>query len=69
MKAGDFAKVLLALTALLAESDHGSRALAADSDGRLRAGRDPFQPRQPHFTPPCKNVIFLYMQGGMSLAG
>ncbi|HXJ71495.1 MAG TPA: DUF1501 domain-containing protein, partial [Candidatus Dormibacteraeota bacterium] len=36
----------------------------------LDAGRtatpDPLRPRAPHFTPKAKNVIFLFMTGGVS---
>jgi len=44
----------VALSALLAE--------AQDVD----LADDPFAPRQPHFAPKCRNVIFLYMDGGPS---
>ena len=38
-----------------------------DSKGRDRhAAFDPLKPRQPHFQPRAKSVIFLYMDGGVS---
>ncbi len=38
-----------------------------DSAGRDRhEAFDPLKPRQPHFPPRAKNVIFLYMDGGVS---
>ena len=38
--------------------------LAVDAN---RAGTtDPLQPKAPHFTPRAKNVIFLFMTGGVS---
>ena len=43
----------LALSALSAEGHDGSKI-------------SPLAPRQPHFTPRAKNVIFLYMDGGPS---
>src|SRR5262245_49677800 len=39
--------------------------LAADAP-RERALADPLAPRSPHFAPRAKQVIFLYMSGGMS---
>ncbi|MBC20069.1 MAG: sulfatase [Planctomycetaceae bacterium] len=41
---------------------------AGDSATSLSAGTqtEPFAPRNPHFTPKARNVIFLYMDGGPS---
>ncbi len=52
-----------ALTALM-----NDRVFAGvDSTGRDRStSLDPLQPRKPHFQPRAKNVIFLYMDGGVS---
>ena len=47
---------LLALSGLLAER--------AGADGAGQAG--PFAPRQPHFKPKVKSVIFCFMSGGVS---
>jgi Protein of unknown function (DUF1501) len=49
----------------------GSLALASLLDGRLLAGpakapADPLAPRQPHFAPKAKRVIFLHMAGAPS---
>ncbi len=50
----------VALTSLLA--DEGQGAVPATADGSV----DPLAPRQPHFKPRAKNVIFLFMDGGPS---
>jgi len=47
----------VALSALLAD-----RSLASDT----KSASSPLMPRDPHFTPKAKNVIFLYMNGGPS---
>src|SRR5690349_10887576 len=48
----------VALAAMLGEQAlHGKDRAAAN---------DPFTPRPPHFSPKCRNVIFLYMDGGPS---
>src|SRR5262245_53127289 len=39
------------------------RATAADDDAR---SGDPLAPRQPHFTPRARSVIWLFMEGGPS---
>ena len=39
--------------------------LIASEDGR-RAGSDPLAPKPPHFPARAKNVIFLFMSGGVS---
>src|SRR4051794_13631485 len=51
----------IALAAMLAED-----GLA--EDGRDEPGRspDPLAPRKPHFAPPAKRVISLFMPGGPS---
>jgi hypothetical protein len=47
----------VALAALLADSDLGGAEIR---------GKDPLAPRQPHFKPRAKRVIYLYMDGGPS---
>ena len=47
----------------------GSIALAgllAEEDAAAAPSRSPLEPKQPHFTPTAKNVIFLFMVGGVS---
>src|SRR5262245_53678488 len=49
----------------------GAVALSAlwnsqESIGSERSGSDPLEPRQPHFQPRAKNIIYLYMDGGPS---
>ncbi len=47
----------------------GSIALAgllAEEDAAAAPSRAPLEPKQPHFTPTAKNVIFLFMVGGVS---
>jgi hypothetical protein len=47
----------------------GSIALAgllAEEDAAATPSRSPLEPKQPHFTPSAKNVIFLFMVGGVS---
>ena len=46
-----------ALTALMADKSYA---------GTVASGTGPFAPRQPHFEPKARNVIFLYMDGGPS---
>lgn len=55
----------VALSALLAEQDHG-RQLAADDDSGRRLFKDPLAPRAPHFAAKVEHVIYLYMDGGPS---
>ncbi|REJ67072.1 MAG: DUF1501 domain-containing protein [Planctomycetota bacterium] len=54
-----------------ASSGFGAVALSAlltdrSFAGTSATGRDPLTPRDPHFEPTAKNVIFLYMNGGPS---
>jgi hypothetical protein len=42
-----------------------AQCVGADSNA-IAAGRNPLAPRQPHFPPTARNVIFLYMHGGAS---
>eukprot|EP00913_Durusdinium_trenchii_P008842 g8308.t1 len=58
--AGGFGAV--ALSALLAEEAEAARPALIDSN---QAG-NPFAPRKTHFPAKAKNVIFLYMDGGVS---
>ena len=47
----------------------GSIALAgllAEEDATAAPSRSPLESKQPHFTPSAKNVIFLFMVGGVS---
>ncbi len=47
----------------------GSIALAgllAEEDAAATPSRSALEPKQPHFTPRAKNVIFLFMVGGAS---
>ena len=53
--AGGFGAV--ALAALM-----GDRAFGGD----VQRGANPMSPRSPHYAPRCRNVIFLYMDGGPS---
>ena len=46
----------VALSALLADQMHGE----------ARGGANPFAAHHPHFRPKARNVIFLYMDGGVS---
>ncbi len=57
----------VAMTAMLAEQAEPRIAAAATSarDKQLRK-LQPLAPREPHFEPKVKNVIFLYMDGGPS---
>ena len=48
----------LAAAALFAEG--------SSSQGFAGTGVEPFAPRDPHFLPKARNVIFLYMDGGPS---
>ena len=49
----------LALTAMLAKA-------AADAGTMSQSLRNPLAPKQPHFRPRAKRVIFLFMKGGPS---
>jgi hypothetical protein len=51
----------VALWALLGDKAFGN-SLASASD----PGAAPWAPRPPHFTPKVRNIIFLYMDGGVS---
>ncbi|MGE4550908.1 MAG: DUF1501 domain-containing protein, partial [Opitutales bacterium] len=52
-----------ALSALL----QNKSSAGLDSSGKDRhSAFDPLKPRQPHFQPRAKSVIFLYMDGGVS---
>src|SRR5579872_536522 len=54
----------LALTGLLSQDGFfGRRADAAEAAGTFA---NPLAPKQPHFTPKAKSVIFLFMHGGPS---
>src|SRR4051812_47203704 len=53
----------LALQGLLAKN---ASAAAASISGAARGIANPLLPRQPHFAPRAKRVIFLFMQGGVS---
>ncbi len=44
----------------------GSLALAQLLAGKASAATDPMSTKQPHFAPKAKNVIFLFMSGGVS---
>jgi len=50
----------LALSSMLREDGH------AAFTGNSTQDRNPFAPKDPHFKPKVKNVIFLYMDGGVS---
>ncbi|MCO6455336.1 MAG: DUF1501 domain-containing protein [Pirellulaceae bacterium] len=52
----------LALASLLAEQSAGETGGALPSS----AATDPLAPREPHFSPRAKRVIFLFMKGGPS---
>ena len=43
-----------------------SQLLADDGRGRELGEVNPLAPKKPHFTPKAKNVIFIYLPGGMS---
>jgi hypothetical protein len=71
LKRSGFGFGMLALASLLAEED----ALAAPSNPQSATRNpqssgpqfpDPLAPKQPHFTPKVKSVIFLFMSGGPS---
>src|SRR5215470_9409236 len=53
----------LALSYLLSRD---AKAMNAGDDGKDRKLFNPLAPKQPHFTPKAKAVIFLYMVGGPS---
>ncbi len=57
----------VALTALMAEQAYGARVVQRPAV--IPGAPDPnspYAPRQPHFKPRAKNVIFMYMDGGPS---
>ena len=54
---------LVGLTGLLAEEGLVSRAAADESN---LTSVDPLAPRQPHFTPRAKRVIWIFVNGGPS---
>src|SRR6059058_6608504 len=54
----------VALTALLSEDGFFSRA--DESAPPANAPANPLAPREPHFAPKAKSVIFLFMYGGPS---
>jgi len=64
--AGGFGAV--ALSALLAEESRGARAAGVENRPPRIDPKDdgPFAVRKTHFPPKVKNVIFLYMDGGVS---
>jgi len=37
-----------------------------NDEAKAAAGKDPLEPKEPHFTPRAKRVIFLFMKGGPS---
>ncbi|HSI32241.1 MAG: DUF1501 domain-containing protein [Phycisphaerae bacterium] len=51
----------VALSALMADESRANAAVA-----KTQAAGDGLAPRSPHFAPRVKNVIFLYMDGGVS---
>ena len=51
----------IALAGLLAQSQDATASPAPDSDAK-----NPLAPKQPHFPPTAKSVIFLFMEGGPS---
>ena len=53
----------VALTGLLSQSQFCS---SANGDATTARQRSPFAPRPPHYEGKCKNIIFLYMDGGPS---
>src|SRR5437870_5295769 len=53
----------VALAALLGDDFLAAQAVAADGVTKLV---NPLAPKEPHFTPTAKSVIFLYMYGGPS---
>ena len=50
----------------LLQSSCGFGALALAGLANAETARDPLAPKQPHFAPKAKRVIFLFMQGGVS---
>ena len=54
----------LLLPGLLSEMLAGETAVAGS--GQSAGHRDPLAPHQPHFAPPAKRVIFLFLTGGVS---
>ncbi len=53
----------VALAGMLEDTFFARQALAADGQ---TPWKNPLAPKQPHFTPKAKSVIFLYMYGGPS---
>ena len=53
----------VALTGMLGDNFFARQAVAADG---VRTFANPLAPKQPHFTPRAKSVIFLFMYGGPS---
>ena len=53
----------LAMSALLAQGAEGASPILASKSG---GPTDPLAPKQPHFVPRAKRVIFLFMKGGPS---
>src|SRR5262245_51453632 len=53
----------VALAGLLEQAFFGQQAVAADG---VTPFRNPLAPREPHFAPKAKSVIFLFMYGGPS---
>jgi hypothetical protein len=51
----------VALSALLPRPEFGGSQARANP-----TGRNPYEPRDPHYAPACRHVIFLYMDGGPS---
>src|SRR5215213_7318645 len=43
-----------------------SQLLATDGSAAALGSDNPLAPRQPHFAPRAKRVIFIYLPGGMS---
>lgn len=56
----------VALTALAGERGYGDDASDLPRQPAQPDTFDPFTPRPPHFPAKCKNVIYLYMDGGPS---
>lgn len=57
----------LALASMLNDETRSGRVRAADGEGLdASAANNPLAPRDPHFAPRAKRVIFLFMKGGPS---
>ena len=54
----------VALAALLAQNQDGGDVVAAES--AVGRSANPLSPRQPHFRPRARRVIWLFMHGGPS---